>query len=211
METKETPQETPLDIQESNQFVDYKDRKKVMENQDAVQVNVESGIEKADPGLIRRKQKQVEKANVSETKASEQSTSSSAGAEIRAEDAVAMLLKHKRGVLGPERPSFLGSEMVFESWVPPEGQSGDGRTSLHDRLGFLLLIYKGIWLCCLKADINSLNQGKYELAAEDEIEYTRKDHLNADRASRFLPDDKQRMLSCFAMPITGSEQEVRRW
>ncbi|GFS30543.1 hypothetical protein Acr_00g0012550 [Actinidia rufa] len=116
METKETPQEAPLDIQLS---------------------------ESVSPGLIIRKQKQVEKANVSETKASEQSTSSSAGAEIRAEDAVAMLLKHKRGyyaaddetglnieavphgnqsgkdnkkpkrMLGPERPSFLGSEMDF--------------------------------------------------------------------------------------------------
>ncbi|GFZ19020.1 SMAD/FHA domain-containing protein [Actinidia rufa] len=166
METKETPQEAPLDMQESDQFVDYKDRKKVLENQDAAQLSVESGIEKAAPGLIIRKRKQVEKANVSETKASELLTSSSAGAEIGAEDAVALLLKHKRGyyaaddeaglniediphgnesgkdnkkpkrVLGPERPSFLGSETDFESWVPPEGQSGDGRTSLNDRFGY---------------------------------------------------------------------------
>lgn len=84
--------------------------------------------------------------------ASEQSTIASEGAESRAEDAVALLLKHKRGyyasddeagqntediprrkkpgkdnkkpkrVLGPERPSFLGGETDYETWVPPEGK-----------------------------------------------------------------------------------------
>ncbi|GMP31564.1 hypothetical protein CsSME_00005722 [Camellia sinensis var. sinensis] len=95
-------------------------------------------------------------SELSETNASEQSTISSVGNEIRAEDAVSLLLKHKRGyhpaddeaghnieddkmpkrVLGPERPSFLDSKMDYESWVPPKGQSGDGRTSLNDRFGY---------------------------------------------------------------------------
>ncbi|KAG5527771.1 hypothetical protein RHGRI_028647 [Rhododendron griersonianum] len=162
IETKETQQEGPLEMQESDQFVDYKDRKKALENQDATQLNMESGIENAAPGLIIRKRKQV----VNETKASEQSTIASEGAESRAEDAVALLLKHKRGfyasddeagqntediprrkkpgkdnkrpkrVLGPERPSFLGGETDYETWVPPEGQSGDGRTSLNERYGY---------------------------------------------------------------------------
>lgn len=147
-ETIETKQEGPLEMQESDQFVDYKDRKKVLEHQDATKLNVESGIENAAPGLIIRKRKQV----VNETEASEQSTTTSKGAEIRAEDAVALLLKHKRGyyasddeagqktedtprrkqpgkdnkkpkkVLGPEKPSFLGDEMDYETWVPPEGK-----------------------------------------------------------------------------------------
>ncbi|KAI8534260.1 hypothetical protein RHMOL_Rhmol10G0076200 [Rhododendron molle] len=161
-ETKETQQEGPLEMQESDQFVDYKDRKKALENQDATQLNMESGIENAAPGLIIRKRKQVG----NETKASEQSTIASEGAESRAEDVVALLLKHKRGyyasddeagqntediprrkkpgkdnkkpkrVLGPERPSFLGGETDYETWVPPEGQSGDGRTSLNERYGY---------------------------------------------------------------------------
>ncbi|GMP96009.1 hypothetical protein CsSME_00044841 [Camellia sinensis var. sinensis] len=82
------------------------------------------------------------RSELSETNASEQPTISSVGNEIRAEDAVALLLKHKRGyhaaddeaghnieddkmpkrVLGQERPSFLDGKMDYESWVPPKGE-----------------------------------------------------------------------------------------
>ncbi|XP_052204825.1 uncharacterized protein LOC127809782 [Diospyros lotus] len=172
VETEESQQEALLDVQEPDQFVDYKDRKKVLRNQESGQGDPESEIENAAPGLIVRKPKpkQVEN-NASETKASEHPTQTSVGAEFRAADAVALLLKHKRGyhasedeakahhigdgdirhgnetgkddnkrqkrVLGPERPPFLEStDTEYDTWVPPEGQSGDGRTSLNDRYGY---------------------------------------------------------------------------
>ncbi|KAL3526645.1 hypothetical protein ACH5RR_011301 [Cinchona calisaya] len=157
---QETMQEIQLDMQENDQFVDYKDRKTIIEKSDSSKLNEISGIENAAPGLIIRKRKQVEKSDIDDIKASEQSE-----AEIKVEDAVALLLKHSRGyhatdevehdgenvprskqarkdknkpkrVLGPERPSFLDNESECESWVPPEGQSGDGRTSLNDRYGY---------------------------------------------------------------------------
>ncbi|KAM7520607.1 hypothetical protein LguiB_019569 [Lonicera macranthoides] len=152
-EAKQTHQEAPIDTEESAQFIDYKDRKKVLGNEETAQVNVDLGIENAAPGLIIRKRKQVEKSDVSEVKGSEESTSvSPVGPEIRAEDAVALLLKHARGyhasaddesddmvrgnqtgkgkkkpkkVLGPEKPSFLGSKSTdFEAWVPPQDSEG---------------------------------------------------------------------------------------
>ncbi|KAF8399234.1 hypothetical protein HHK36_015099 [Tetracentron sinense] len=166
MKIKDKPQqEAPSDMNESGQFVDYKDRKKALGHVDAAPVNMESGIEGAAPGLIIRKRKQVEKPVGSDDKAPEQSTSSSAVAESTAADAVALLLKHERGylasddeginesqgirgvsqsrqenksrrVLGPERPSFLNRSPDYEAWVPPKGQSGDGRTSLNERYGY---------------------------------------------------------------------------
>ncbi|KAJ1406484.1 Kanadaptin [Sesbania bispinosa] len=116
----------PHEMDESNQFVDYKDRNKILGSGDGARTSAESKIESAAPG------------------------------EQMAEDAVALLLKHKKGlyanedekrcegqerkpkrVLGPERPSFLSDEMDYDtSWVPPEGQSGDGRTSLNDKYGY---------------------------------------------------------------------------
>ncbi|XP_038892995.1 kanadaptin [Benincasa hispida] len=158
----------PVDIQESDDFVDYKDRKEVLQNSDNKPAKIDSVIESAAPGLILRKRKQEDQSD-SRLDASQQSTSSSEAerAEFKAEDAVALLLKHQRGyhgsdeeevrheskrstarniskkdekkskrVLGPEKPSFLDAKADYESWVPPEGQSGDGRTALNERYGY---------------------------------------------------------------------------
>ncbi|XWS36876.1 hypothetical protein CRYUN_Cryun20dG0122800 [Craigia yunnanensis] len=148
-EIKESQLEVEVDTHKVDQFVDYKDRKKVLGSIDDPQVKGHSGIETAASGLIIRKQKQVEKPE-GDDKASDQSTSSSTGAEEIAQNAVALLLKHTRGyheedeelyetpemlarnqfkkkekkpkrVLGPEKPSFLNSNPEYESWVPPEG------------------------------------------------------------------------------------------
>ncbi|KAM4124326.1 hypothetical protein ACB094_01G222400 [Castanea mollissima] len=164
--TEETQQAAPLDLHEPDDFVDYKDRKNILASGDGTQTNVGSGIESAAPGLIIRKKKPVKNPEGGDYNAPQQVTSSSSGPELMAEDAVALLLKHKRGyyepddeerhegqdtsgvkqlskdnkkpkrVLGPEKPKFLDSNSDYEAWVPPEGQTGDGRTSLNERLGY---------------------------------------------------------------------------
>ncbi|KAF6169101.1 hypothetical protein GIB67_038598 [Kingdonia uniflora] len=160
----EIRKEAPLDMQDSDQFVDYKDRDKALRSIDEAQLKVESIIEDAAPGLIIRKRKQVQKAGGSGEANPELSTSSATENGTTAADAVALLLKHKRGYLaseeddeqnrsldderssvkensksrrklGPDRPDFLNGT-DYEAWVPPKGQSGDGRTSLNDRLGY---------------------------------------------------------------------------
>ncbi|KAG9144064.1 hypothetical protein Leryth_013719 [Lithospermum erythrorhizon] len=151
--------ENPVELEENDQFVDYKDRGKILEKVNNEQVLEDQGLEKAAPGLIIRKRKLVDKSH--DNKESDQSVT--ARDDLKAEDAVALLLRHSRGyhvsdemtvesedspsvshpmkdkkkpkkVIGPEKPSFLGTDV--ETWVPPEGQSGDGRTSLNDRYGY---------------------------------------------------------------------------
>ncbi|KAK2663201.1 hypothetical protein Ddye_001775 [Dipteronia dyeriana] len=157
-ESKKTNQENEevFNTQEPDQFVDYKDRQKILSNADQTLVK-DSGIETAASGLIIRKKNQIENSEGVDDKALDHETSSSVGPELKAEDAVALLLKHKRGyhveddeetkktrkdkkkpkrVVGPEKPSFLSSDSDYESWVPPEGQSGDGRTALNERYGY---------------------------------------------------------------------------
>lgn len=125
------------ETEESDSFVDYKDRKAVLLPQSG-HVNE---IEAAKPGLIMRKRKEPARSEDSssdnkDTKATKTEPESSVA------DAVALLLKHERGyqaldeledgdkkekkskrekrVLGPSRPDFLESS-DHEAWVPPEG------------------------------------------------------------------------------------------
>lgn len=160
-EMKVIQREEALHVEESEQFVAYKERQKMLKNTDDALIKVDSMIEDAS-GLIIRKKNQVDKPDGT---AHDQSTSS-ARTQFKAEDAVALLLKHKRGyhaddnevksesqeavsknqsrkdtkrsrrVLGPEKPAFLNTDTDYESWVPPEGQSGDGRTALNERFGY---------------------------------------------------------------------------
>lgn len=143
---KQEKQETatkPAEMQESDDFVDYKDRTSILNKADSM-----GEIEDAAPGLIIRKRKQVGPSNGSDAIDSETTTAS----RLKAEDAVALLLKHSKGyraaddedgpvsedavpesqekekkggkkkkrVLGPEKPSFL-DEPDYSSWVPPKG------------------------------------------------------------------------------------------
>ncbi|CAL1392540.1 unnamed protein product [Linum trigynum] len=158
---KETKEEV-INVDEPNQFVDYKDRQKILQNvgNSASDSKLSSSdIEGAAPGLIIRKRKETTGEGPNE----QPSSSSQIGPKFKAEDAVALLLKHEKGyhledeeakqesqlisdashdikrpkrTIGPQKPSFLQGDSEKELWVPPQGQSGDGRTSLNDRYGY---------------------------------------------------------------------------
>ncbi|KAL9676814.1 hypothetical protein QQ045_005034 [Rhodiola kirilowii] len=151
----EKKQEVVL-LDDSDEFVNYKDREKVLKKMEHMEEVL--SIENSAPGLILRKRKDVEVTKVSPSGSTEPSASLSTESQFKAEDAVALLLKHAGGyheieeksnedtppadtkrpkrVLGPEKPAFLGGQADYETWVPPKGQSGDGRTSLNDRFGY---------------------------------------------------------------------------
>ncbi|KVI02613.1 Forkhead-associated (FHA) domain-containing protein [Cynara cardunculus var. scolymus] len=99
VETKEPKkaQEAPMVVVESEQFVDYKNRKEVLGKKENAHVNEDSELENAAPGLIIRKRKPVEEPENVKVGDSD-SVKSSVGVDIAAEDAVALLLKHTRGI-----------------------------------------------------------------------------------------------------------------
>lgn len=130
------------DADMSENFVDYNDRKKLL-------VAVDNDLESEASGLILRKRKSTERADRSAEKAAKVEVPSSPEAETIAADAVALLLKHKRGIhvidedekqkllvegqpgkanshvrrsLGPTRPDFLDTNTDYDSWVPPKGE-----------------------------------------------------------------------------------------
>lgn len=134
------------DADMSDDFVDYNDRKKFL-----VAVDNDDNLETEASGLILRKRKSTEKADQSAEKAPKVEVPSSPKAETIAADAVALLLKHKRGIhvideltdekqkllvegqssednshvmriLGPTRPDFLNANPDYDSWVPPKGE-----------------------------------------------------------------------------------------
>lgn len=135
-----------MDADMSENFVDYNDRKKFL-----VAVDNEDNLESEASGLILRKRKSTEKSDRSAEKAPKAEDPSSPEAETIAADAVALLLKHKRGIhvideltdekqkllvegqsdkenshvrrsLGPTRPDFLETNPDYDSWVPPKGE-----------------------------------------------------------------------------------------
>ena len=137
--------EINADADEPDGFVNYKDRKVALAS-----VDNRTEIEDAAPGLIIRKRKPSENPGTPVDKAPKLAASSSAEAEATASDAVALLLKHKRGyhglddegnlideqlqssqsgkensqpkrTFGPSKPAFLDRNPDYESWVPPEG------------------------------------------------------------------------------------------
>ncbi|KAJ6807003.1 kanadaptin [Iris pallida] len=154
-------QDVHVDVTESDNFVDYKDRKKVLTS-----VESEQELEQAAPGLIIRKRKSEDKPGETVDKA-QKVEEASFKAETTAADAVALLLKHKRGyvafdeemrdesqegphtrstsakdksqpkrVIGPSRPDFLAKSPDYEAWMPPEGQTGYSEELFFDEQPF---------------------------------------------------------------------------
>ncbi|KAI5079242.1 hypothetical protein GOP47_0004721 [Adiantum capillus-veneris] len=140
-------------------FIEYKERHKSvlkMKEQDTP-----SDIQEGACGLILRKPKDVAKVVTQEDGDVDKKLWE--GAALAAADTVALLLRHQKGLgalmddeiheectpveevpngskkrkLGPDRPEFLNREEgKFQAWVPPAGQTGDGRTSLNEKYGY---------------------------------------------------------------------------
>ena len=136
-------------VETTDEFVDYRDRKILVDGE---------GLENAEAGLIIRKGKPTENPEVGKGEGSSE-------VETVVADAVALLLKHKRGyvapedetqgedeiaqnrkkvkrVLGPEKPSFL-EKNSYETWIPPEGEIFLSKFKLYARniFGKLMLIF----------------------------------------------------------------------
>lgn len=155
-----------MDADLSENFVDYNDRNKFL-----VDVDNDNNLESEASGLILRKRKSTEKADQSAEKAPKVEVPSSPEAETIAADAVALLLKHKRGIhvidelkdekqellvegqsgkenshvrrsLGPTRPDFLDTNPDYDSWVPPKGE--------YLNFLFMFLILLMLFISCLR-------------------------------------------------------------
>ncbi|EPS58053.1 hypothetical protein M569_16763 [Genlisea aurea] len=139
------PPETapPTDTQETDEeFVDYKDRKEIL-TKSSSDDHRPSSLEEAGPGLLIRKRKSIPPPD------SNAASADIRDSEFKAEDAVALLLRHSRGyheweddeddddsnglqkpkkrVIGPERPSSSSSSSSslrvstdYDSWGNPE-------------------------------------------------------------------------------------------
>ncbi|GLJ06970.1 hypothetical protein SUGI_0054360 [Cryptomeria japonica] len=159
----------PENAFDSSEFVGYKERKKVLPSTKEDRTS-KSILEDAE-GLVILKPKEMNctpdpiKIRKEDNKNENVSSNTGVDAETAAEDAVALLLRHKRGLatsdkqdqieeeditgkdesaqkkktrrLGPEKPAFLEEDCThYDAWVPPQGQTGDGRTSLNDKYGY---------------------------------------------------------------------------
>ncbi|KAL2620656.1 hypothetical protein R1flu_000861 [Riccia fluitans] len=122
------------------EFISYKDRKNDRDG------NNSKGSPKAEVTALTLSGKREEEAIT--------------GADEDVATSVALLLKHKRGLAkedaeksgtalessqqplkkkkmyGPAKPSYMTNAEEEESWVPPAGQTGDGRTALNDKYGY---------------------------------------------------------------------------
>eukprot|EP01018_Ginkgo_biloba_P026214 Gb_36776 [translate_table: standard] len=156
----------PENASDSSEFVGYKDSKRAQHtsrNEDKTSASI---LENAE-GLVLRKPKEVDnKSDTGRENKDASNTAAAVDAEACAADAVALLLRHKRGFaasdeqdqsekqdstgggahgtqkrksrkLGPEKPAFLAeASSDYDAWIPPQGQTGDGRTSLNDKYGY---------------------------------------------------------------------------
>eukprot|EP00250_Pteridium_aquilinum_P000546 c1061_g1_i1 orf=125-2422(+) len=159
MVTDDNPQETSTDDQE---FLEYKERHKSTPK--AQDHGSSSEIPEDACGLILRKPKDGPK-EITQEEDHDDEKKLWEGAALAAADTVALLLRHQKGLgavvdeelqeetpqttnedvssrskkrkLGPERPEFLNKgEGKFQAWIPPAGQTGDGRTALNEKYGY---------------------------------------------------------------------------
>ncbi|KAG7604238.1 putative transcription factor interactor and regulator FHA-SMAD family [Arabidopsis thaliana] len=141
--------------EDADGFVDYKNRKNIA-------LTATAGVEVVT-GLIIRKRKQEDKSEEDDDSKEKQAEvmaqdavalllKHSVGHHVNEEDKelskqeennqgsgqsrTKKKKKTAKKVVGPDKPEYLDETIDYDSWVPPAGQSGDGRTSLNDRLGY---------------------------------------------------------------------------
>ncbi|KAL9250766.1 hypothetical protein AKJ16_DCAP08535 [Drosera capensis] len=116
------------------------------------------GLENAAPGLIIRKTKQVKGSNI---QGSEQVKTSSSGAEMAAEDAIALLLKHKRGYYDLDEEAMLNGEGSSNQDEPGQDNKKPRRVLSPEKPSFLqkiLILNRGhllkeVYLCQVTASV----------------------------------------------------------